>query len=294
MSPLHKLLAEWFWTDRWMGSSGFLLPMEARGIYREMLTQAWRREARLPNDHEAIRRAIGATAQEWKRSWPAVQRYWRVDGDTLVNDTQLQVYAEAQGVAQRASERGLKGAQARAQARAQAKPEDKPPNSELRTPDEKPTPPRAREPRGKAHDGPRLTVWHWQHEDLGKRLGAKVDTFDLLGWYSRLEEELARTGESFADPWKWLTHRLYVDADLPLPSLMGRELKRRTAFGDGPPPGHVDWFEECQRLHGGSCDGHKGIHDEKIADAWCEHTPRCVDRAAHAIAVHREKGRVAS
>jgi uncharacterized protein YdaU (DUF1376 family) len=111
-----------------MGSSGFLLPMEARGIYREMLTQAWRREARLPNDHEAIRRAIGATAQEWKRSWPAVQRYWRVDGDTLVNDTQLQVYAEAQGVAQRASERGLKGAQARAQARAQAKPEDKPPS----------------------------------------------------------------------------------------------------------------------------------------------------------------------
>lgn len=117
-----KLLAEWFWTDRWMGSSGFLLPMEARGIYREMLTQAWRRGGGLPNDHQAIRRAIGATEKEWRRSWPAVEPFWRVDGETLVNDTQLEVYAEAQGVAQRASQRGLRGAQARAQARAQAKP----------------------------------------------------------------------------------------------------------------------------------------------------------------------------
>lgn len=115
-----KLLAEWFWTDRWMGSSAFLLPMEARGVYREMLTQAWRREARLPNDHEAIQRAIGATKAEWKRSWPAVSKYWRVDGGDLVNDTQLEVYEDAQGIAKRASERGLKGAHARAQALAQA------------------------------------------------------------------------------------------------------------------------------------------------------------------------------
>lgn len=116
-----------------MGSSAFLLPMEARGVYREMLTQAWRRGARLPNDHEAIQRAIGATRQEWKRCWPKVEKYWRVDGDTLVCDTQLEVYKEAQGVAIRASERGLRGAQARAQARAQAPtqvtPECKPPNS---------------------------------------------------------------------------------------------------------------------------------------------------------------------
>ena len=45
--PRDKLLAEWFWTDRWQGSSGFLLPLEARGLYREMLTQAWQRGGRL-------------------------------------------------------------------------------------------------------------------------------------------------------------------------------------------------------------------------------------------------------
>lgn len=111
--PPEKLLAEWFWTDRWIGSSAFLLPMEARGVYREMLTQAWRRGAKLPNDHEAIRRAIGATVGEWRRAWPAVKKFWRVDGDALVNDTQLEVYADAQGRAERASKRGLRGAQAK-------------------------------------------------------------------------------------------------------------------------------------------------------------------------------------
>jgi uncharacterized protein YdaU (DUF1376 family) len=116
--------------------------MEARGVYREMLTQAWHRGARLPNDHEAIQRAIGATRAEWRRSWPKVERFWRVNGEWLVNETQQLVYAEAQGVAQRASERGLRGAQAKHGHRssgAQAVPESKPPNSELRTPVEERT-----------------------------------------------------------------------------------------------------------------------------------------------------------
>src|SRR6476660_6019088 len=90
-----KLLAEWFWTDRWMGSSAFGLPLEARGLYREMLTQAWRRGAHLPNDHEQIRRVTGVTVKEWRRTWPLVKRFWRVDGDDLVNDTQQEIYANA-------------------------------------------------------------------------------------------------------------------------------------------------------------------------------------------------------
>jgi len=109
-----KLLAEWFWTDRWIGSSGFLLPMEARGLYREMLTQAWRRGAKLPNDHEAIRRAIGATNAEWKRSWPKVAGFWRVDGEDLVNDTQQAIYADAQAKSESARVRGIASARARA------------------------------------------------------------------------------------------------------------------------------------------------------------------------------------
>ncbi len=110
----NKLLAEWFWTDRWIGSSAFLLPMEARGLYREMLTQSWRRGARLPADPETIRRAIGATPEEWSRAWPKVAGYWReTPAGLLVNDTQLEVYDEAQTRVTRASEKGEKGARAR-------------------------------------------------------------------------------------------------------------------------------------------------------------------------------------
>jgi uncharacterized protein YdaU (DUF1376 family) len=117
MAPSDKLLAEWFWTDRWMGSSGFLLPLEPRGLYREMLTQAWRRGARLPNDHESIRRATGTTAKEWARCWPVVSEYWRVDGDSLVNDTQADVYASARARYERESERGRKAGRVSAQVR---------------------------------------------------------------------------------------------------------------------------------------------------------------------------------
>lgn len=108
-----KLLAEWFWIDRWVGSSAFLLPAEARGVYREMLTQAWRRGAALPNDHDAIRRVTAVTKREWARTWPRLERYWRVEGDTLVNDTQLEVYAACMARSLKASARALKGAQAR-------------------------------------------------------------------------------------------------------------------------------------------------------------------------------------
>lgn len=111
---MEKLLAEWFYTDRWMGSSAFLLPMEARGLYREMLTQAWRRGGRLPRDPEMIQRATGCTAKEWRRNWPKIERYWRVDGDTLVNDTQVDIYEQSVALRQSYADRGRKGGLAKA------------------------------------------------------------------------------------------------------------------------------------------------------------------------------------
>lgn len=130
----RKLLAEWFWTDRWTGSSAFSLSLEARGLYREMLTQAWRRGGRLPNDDVAIQRLVGATRSEWRRCWPIVRRYWRVSHDSLVNDTQLEIWTKALTAQQRASDRGKKGAakrhagstQGHAQASTQAQPTQHP------------------------------------------------------------------------------------------------------------------------------------------------------------------------
>lgn len=109
----EKLLAEWFWIDRWVGSSAFGLPQEARGVYREMLTQAWRRGARLPNDHDQIRRLTATTLAEWKRAWPLVERFWRVEGPDLVNDTQLLIYAEAMRRSSTTTERAKVAADAR-------------------------------------------------------------------------------------------------------------------------------------------------------------------------------------
>ena len=108
-----KLLAEWFWIDRWMGSSAFGLTMEAQGVYRAMLSQAWLRGAQLPNNPVTIRRFIGATPEEWHRCWPMIERSWKVRGDSLVNETQLEVYAEAHRRHHRASTKGKLGAQVR-------------------------------------------------------------------------------------------------------------------------------------------------------------------------------------
>lgn len=114
-----KLLAEWFWTDAWTGSRGFSLPMEPRGLYREMLTQAWRREASLPNDHEEIRRIVGCSEKEWKRCWPKITQFWIVDPGAptqIVNVTQVAVYLEAKEAAGKASKRGEAGGDASAKA----------------------------------------------------------------------------------------------------------------------------------------------------------------------------------
>jgi uncharacterized protein YdaU (DUF1376 family) len=109
-----KLIAEWFWTDRWIGSSAFLLPLELRGLYREMLTQAWRRGARLPMNEDAIKRAVGATDAEWARTWPAIATYWHESkGGVLVNDTQVEIYQESMDRIRAASNKGIKGARAR-------------------------------------------------------------------------------------------------------------------------------------------------------------------------------------
>lgn len=107
------LLAEWFWIDRWVGSSAFGLPQEARGVYREMLTQAWRRGAKLPNNHDEIRRVTATTLPEWKRSWPLIKKFWRREGKSLVNDTQIKVYLESKARSERAIARALTAAQAR-------------------------------------------------------------------------------------------------------------------------------------------------------------------------------------
>lgn len=224
----EKLLAEWFWTDRWMGSSAFLLPLEARGLYREMLTQAWRRGARLPNDHEAIQRAVGCTTKEWRRGWLLVEKYWRVDGDWLVNDTQVEIYAAAQALTEARSRAGKIGNEIRWGHRTATRSATRnggrsdvangsppSPNSDLRSPgreEQEPPPSSARtttetlaapqdrhrstiertvtaRSKRPIFSGQRLTVFEWMLDDLAKLLGSYVDAFDLHAWFFDLDAQ---------------------------------------------------------------------------------------------------------
>lgn len=222
-----KLLAEWFWTDRWMGSSAFLLPIGPRGLYREMLTQAWRRGGRLPNDHEAIRRAVGCTIQEWNRCWPRIQGYWRIDGDAIVNDIQLEVYAEARRRDELASERGRKGAQARAQAAtqasaqasAQAQPEQ-PPKVQPPSPSPIALSPKEQEPPADArskhpiYKGARLIVFEWMFDDLRKLLGPHFEDFGMDEWLQELDRRVASSPVIVPqkDRGRWLEEQTLAEA----------------------------------------------------------------------------------
>jgi uncharacterized protein YdaU (DUF1376 family) len=239
---MSKLLAEWFWTDRWIGSSAFLLPLEARGLYREMLTQAWRRGGRLPDNHEAIRRATGATAEEWDRAWPWVQRYWRADGDGLVNDTQLEVYAEAQAVSQRASTRGKSGAKARSLSTAQAVLEHQPPSLS-------PSPKKDQEREIHA----RFDKW-W--DGYPKKVGkdAAWTEFSRLAPDDHLTDTLiAAVSEQRASA-QWLQDN---GRYIPHPRTWLHQGRWQDQLDISPPEPlevqAVDWFDECKQIHGGAC-----------------------------------------
>jgi uncharacterized protein YdaU (DUF1376 family) len=115
---------EWFWVDRFKSSVAFHMPMEAKGIHRSMLSEAWICGGRLPNDHRAIRIAIGCEKDEWERCWPMVSKFWREVDGYLVNDDQRETFEKTERLSIARSEAGSKGASKR-EANRQAKPQAK-------------------------------------------------------------------------------------------------------------------------------------------------------------------------
>ena len=116
-----KLRGELFWTDRWISSSAFLLPLEARGLYREMLTRAWSFGGYLPADPKQIQRLVNASSEEWERCWPLIEANWKQDGSKLYNQTQREVLMESLTIREKRALAGRKGGKASGKAR--SKPE---------------------------------------------------------------------------------------------------------------------------------------------------------------------------
>lgn len=93
--------------------------------------------------------------------------------------------------------------------------------------------------KGLAYDGPVLTVFRWQLSELGKRLEEQNrGDFDLIGWFERVEADIAKTSEALpaeqSDRWRWLMDRLYRDAELKRPNLFGKD-KRPGVGATGAP-----------------------------------------------------------
>ena len=107
----EKLRAEWFWTDRWFGSSAMLLPLEAKGLYREMLTRAWSLGAKLPAEAKLIKKVVLIEDDEWDRCWPLVEPYWETseDGKHIYNQTQQEVMSASTSLSEKRAKAGRKG-----------------------------------------------------------------------------------------------------------------------------------------------------------------------------------------
>jgi uncharacterized protein YdaU (DUF1376 family) len=86
-----------------------------RGFHRELLTRAWLRGARLPNNPEACQRLIAASTAEWDEYWPKVKHLWREQDGELVNDDQLEAYRVASKHAEANLQRGQKATAKRQQ-----------------------------------------------------------------------------------------------------------------------------------------------------------------------------------
>lgn len=116
------------WTRNWRGSPLQMMSLAARGLYSEMLTQAWASRARLVSTgEEEIMRLVRAMPDEWAVAWPKVRHYWvaatdpRTQAEILVNRKQLEVYVGALRNREITLARNRKAARASVEARRRAK-----------------------------------------------------------------------------------------------------------------------------------------------------------------------------
>ncbi len=119
----EKLHAEWFWCGQWFASSAMLLPLEAKGLYREMLTRAWSLGGKLPSEAKSIQKLVMVSSEEWARTWPLVRRFWKTtpDGAWIYNETQQDVMKVSTSISEKRAAAGRKGGKASAEARRKAK-----------------------------------------------------------------------------------------------------------------------------------------------------------------------------
>lgn len=110
--------------------------------------------------------------------------------------------------------------------------------------------------RGRVFDGKRLKVSRRQHEFLTSELGTMAGHLDLLALYETWDAQLELSGADF-DTLEYLKNGIAGEV---------RILRAGGSLFRGEPEGE-DWFSECQRLHGRSCNGQSGHALQMVLDA---------------------------
>jgi hypothetical protein len=103
------------------------------------------------------------------------------------------------------------------------------------------------------------------------------DVFNLERWYRALDDELVASGEPLpTKQWAWLGKRFDVEADrlglIVMPRAfteaeVAENYRRSMERYNRAPSATVEWFEECQRLHGGSCGASLRHRNRMLIDA---------------------------
>ncbi len=82
-----RLMAMYWWIDRWRKSSAFMdMTLEEQGAYRNLLDEAHLRGGALPNDERFLAKACG-DATAWKRVQTTVMARFELRPDGWHNDT---------------------------------------------------------------------------------------------------------------------------------------------------------------------------------------------------------------
>lgn len=84
---MAKMLALWWWIDRWRKSTAYTdMTVEEQGAYRNLIDEATLRDGLLPNDERVLAKACG-DPRIWRRVRAVVLRYFTVTPEGLRNDT---------------------------------------------------------------------------------------------------------------------------------------------------------------------------------------------------------------
>lgn len=89
------------------------LSTEEHGAYLLLLMAAWRRDGRLPSDHERLARLAVVAPARWMRIWGMIGRFFKLDGDAYVQPRLLRELNIALGKKTKASDRARNSAEAR-------------------------------------------------------------------------------------------------------------------------------------------------------------------------------------